>query len=438
MTAPQRRRSNPRHSIRRHQVAGLLVVGLLAGGAGTWAATTDISGAVIAPGILVVDSHVKKVQHPTGGIVGEILARDGDQVKAGDVLVRLDDTVTRANLAIVTKGLTELSARKARLEAERDGAEAITVPDELASRSSEPKVAHVIAGEEQLFALRKKARTGQKAQLRQRITQLEKQIEGLGLQADAKAEEIKLINRELEGARELWEKNLIQISKLTALEREATRIKGERGGLIATIARAKAQVAETELQIIQIDQDLASDVAKELTETDAKIGEFVERKVAAEDQLKHIAIRAPQSGIVHQSMVHTVGGVINASDPIMLIVPEADQLTVEAEVDPKDIDQLHLGQEAMLRFTSFNVRRTPQIMGALREISADITSEERTGRSYYTIRVAMSAKEITRLGNRALVPGMPVEVFVKTEDRRVLSYLVKPLSDQINRAFREE
>ena len=428
----------PSRSIRYHQVVGLVVVALLLGGVGSWAATTDISGAVIAPGVLVVDSYVKKVQHPTGGIVGEILARNGDQVKAGDLLLRLDDTVTRANLAIITKGLTELAARKARLEAERDGAETITVPDELASRSSDPQVAHVIAGERQLFALRQTARAGQKAQLRQRIAQLKEEIEGLRLQVDAKSREIELIQRELKGARELWQKNLMPITKLTTLEREATRIEGEKGQLISTIARAKAQMAETELKIIQIDQDLASEVAKELREIDAKVGEFVERKVAAEDQLKRVDIRAPQGGIVHRSTVHTVGGVINASDPIMLIVPKADHLTVEAKVDPKDIDQLLLGQEGMLRFSAFNQRTTPQITGTLSQISADITTDERTGQSYYTVRVALSADEISRLGDRALVPGMPVEVFVKTGDRRVLSYLVKPLSDQITRAFREQ
>jgi HlyD family secretion protein len=427
---------NRGRSIRRHQIAGLIVVAVIAGGVGSWAATTNISGAVIAPGVLVVDTYAKKVQHSTGGIVGAILARDGDRVKAGDVVLRLDATIPRANLAIIAKGLTELTARKARLEAERDGADAISASDELALHLSDPQVAYVIAGEQQLFALRQKARAGQKAQLRQRITQLKEEIEGLGLQADAKAKEIELIQRELKGTRELWEKNLIPIGKLTILEREATRIEGERGGLIAAIARAKAKMAETELQIIQIDQDLASEVAKELREIDAKIGEFVERKVAAEDQLKRIEIRAPQAGIVHQSTAHTVGGVINGTDPIMLIVPESDHLMVEAKVAPKDIDQLALGQEAMLRFSSFNRRTTPQITGTLQQISPDISTDER-GASYYKIRVAFSTEEITRVGNKKLVPGMPVEVFVKTGDRRVLSYLVKPMTDQIVRAFRE-
>ena len=430
--------ANPRRSIRRHQMAGLLVAVLVVGGVGSWAAATDISGAVIAPGVLVVDSYVKKVQHPVGGIVGEILARNGDRVKAGDVVLRLDATITRANLAIVSKGLTELLARKARLEAERDGAEAVTVPPELASTSSDPDVTHAITGERRLFEVRRTSRVGQKAQLRQRIEQLNEEIQGLTVQTEAKSREVELIQRELKGTRELWEKNLVPISKLTALEREATRTEGEKGQLISSVAQAKAKIVETELEIIQVDRDLASEVAKELREIEGKIGEFVERKVAAEDQLKRIDIRAPQDGVVHQSIAHTVGGVITPSDAIMLVVPEADKLIVEAKVTPQDIDQLRLGQEAMLRFSAFNQRTTPQITGTLKQISADITTEERTGTSYYTIRVAMSDKDVALLGDRTLVPGMPVEVFVTTSDRRVLSYLVKPLTDQITRAFREQ
>jgi len=430
--------TSSRHSIRHHQRVGLIIVGLLAGGVGGWAATTDISGALIAPAHLVVDSHVKKVQHPTGGIVGEILVRDGDQVKAGDVVLRLDDTITRANLAIITKGLTELTARKARLEAERDGADAMTLPSDLATRVNYDHVEHVIAGEQRLFDLRKESRIGQKAQLRQRIEQLNQEITGLTAQADAKSREIEFIERELKGARKLFKKNLMPITKMMNLEREATRVEGEKGNLISTIARAKARVAETELEIIQIDRDLASEVAKELREIDAKMGEFVERKVTAEDQLKRINIRAPQDGVVHQSTVHTVEGVINAGETIMLIVPKADNLTVEAKVAPQDIDQLQLGQTAMLRFSAFNQRTTPQITGTVRRISADITTDEKTGASYYTVRVAMAAEEIARLGDVALVPGMPVEAFIKTGDRKVLSYLVKPLSDQITRTFREQ
>jgi HlyD family secretion protein len=427
-----------RRSIRRHQLVGLAVVGLLVGVVGSWAATTAISGAVIAPGTLVVDTNVKKVQHPTGGIVGEILARDGDHVTAGQVVLRLDDTMTRASLAIVTKGLTEFLARKARLEAERDAAETIQIPDELAARLNEKDVAHVVNGAQRLFELRKSARIGQKDRLQQRLEQLNQEIVGLTAQVEAKTEEVRLIKRELSGARRLWAKNLLPISKLTNLEREATRVSGEKGQLISAIARARAKIAETELEIIQIDRDLASEVARELREIDAKIGEFVERKIAAQDQLRRIDIRAPQSGTVHQSSVHTVGGVVSPGEQIMLIVPEADNLTVEAKVAPQDIDQLYLGQAAMLRFSAFNQRTTPEIKATVSRISADITTDERSGLSYYTIRAAMSADEVARLGDVSLVPGMPVEVFVKTGDRKVLSYLVKPLSDQIARAFREQ
>jgi HlyD family secretion protein len=429
--------SHPRRSIRRHQVAGLVAVGLLVGMVGSWAATTDISGAIIAPGVLVVDTHVKKVQHPTGGIVGEILVRNGDRVKAGEVVLRLDDTITSSNLAIVTKSLTELAARKARLEAERDGTDGVIVPSELAARSSDERVAHVIAGEQRLFDLRKAAWVGQKAQLRQRIVQLNQEIAGLKAQSDAKHREIELIQQELKGARDLFKKNLYPITKMTNIEREATRVEGEEASLISSIARAKARIAETELAAIQIDRDLASEVAKELRQIDANIGEFVERKVAAEDQLKRIDLRAPQAGIVHQSTVHTVGGVINAGEAVMLIVPKADNLTVEAKVAPQDIDQLSLGQTAMLRFSAFNQRTTPEITGTVVRISADTTTDKNTGASYYTLRVAMSGEEIARLGDVTLQPGMPVEVFVKTGDRKVISYLVKPLSDQITRAFRE-
>ena len=427
-----------RRSIRRHQLVGLAVVGLLVGVVGSWAATTAISGAVIAPGTLVVDTNVKKVQHPTGGIVGEILARDGDHVTAGQVVLLLDDTMTRASLAIVTKGLTEFLARKARLEAERDAAETIQIPDELAARLNEKDVAHVVNGAQRLFELRKSARVGQKDRLQQRLEQLNQEIVGLTAQVEAKTEEIRLIKRELSGARRLWAKKLLPISKLTNLEREATRVSGEKGQLISAIARARAKVAETELEIIQIDRDLASEVARELREMHAKIGEFVERKIAAQDQLRRIDIRAPQSGTVHQSSVHTVGGVVSPGEQIMLVVPEADNLTVEAKVAPQDIDQLYLGQAAMLRFSAFNQRTTPEIKATVSRISADITTDERSGLSYYTIRAAMSADEVARLGDVSLVPGMPVEVFVKTGDRKVLSYLVKPLSDQIARAFREQ
>ncbi len=238
--------------------------------------------------------------------------------------------------------------------------------------------------------------------------------------------------------RELWQKNLVPITRLTALERDSARIEGERAQLIASVAQAKGKIVETELQIIQIDQDLSSEVAKDMREVDGKTGEFVERKVTAEDQLKRIDIRAPQDGTVLQSNVHTVGGVITAGDAMMLIVPDADNLTVEAKVNPQDVDQLQIGQRATLRFTAFNQRTTPEIRGKVTRVSADTTTDQRTGQSYYTIRIAMPTEEVLKLGDVKLIPGMPVEAFVQTGERTVWSYLVKPLSDQFMRAFREK
>jgi HlyD family secretion protein len=426
-----------RESIRRYTIAGVAVVAFLTLGVGVWATTVEIAGALIAPGTVVVESNIKKVQHPTGGVVGELRVKDGDRVKAGDLLVRLDDTITRANLAIVTKTLTELTARKARLSAERDGSDRITFPEELMREADVPDVTQVMAAEVKLFDLRRSARAGQKSQLRERINQANEEIVGFASQKTAKDKEIVFIENELTGVRELYQKNLVPITRLSQLEREGTRLGGERGQLIAATAQAKGKIAELQLQIIQVDQDVSSEVAKEMREIDARIGEFVERKVSALDQLKRTDIRASQDGTVFQSTVHTIGGVIPAGEPIMMIVPDADRLTVEAKVNPQDIDKVAIGQSATLRFSAFNFRTTPEISGRVSQVSADITTDQRTNQSYYTIRVGMTAEEIARLGNVRLVPGMPVEAFVKTGDRTVMSYLMKPLSDQINRAFRE-
>jgi HlyD family secretion protein len=425
-------------SIRRHILAGGILVAFLAFGLGGWASTAEISGALIAQGSVVVDSNVKKVQHPTGGVVGELYVRDGDHVKAGDILIQLDETVTRANLAIVTKGLTELYAREARLAAERDGSDTVAVPKELADKVDDPDVKDALASERKLFDLRRKARLGQKEQLRQRISQLNEQISGLVSQEGAKDKEISLIEQELQGVRDLWQKNLVQLNRLTSLEREEARLQGERGQLVAAAAEAKGKISETELQILQVDQDLSSDVAKELRETDSKIGEYVERKVTAEDQLKRTDIRAPQDGIVFQSTANTVGGVITAGDPIMLIVPESDQLMVEVKVDPKDIDQVQFGQPVVLRFSSFNVRTTPEINADVSRIAADTSTDQRTGQSYYLVRISITPEEMARLGDVKLTPGMPVEAFIQTGERTMLSYLIKPLHDQLMRSFREK
>ncbi len=425
--------------MRRALLGGSFVTGFLTLGLGGWASTTEIAGAIVAPGSLVVETNVKKVQHPSGGVVGEVRVKDGDRVKAGDILVRLDDTQTRAGLAIVTKALDELAAQQARNEAERDGAEAVNFPADLLARVADPEVARVVEGERRFFENRRSARQGQGSQLRERISQLKEQIRGLEDQVSAKAQEIRLIGEELVGVRELWKKNLVQITRVTSLERDAARLEGERGALVSNIAQTRGRITETELQILQIDQDLRSEVSKSLSEIRGRTSEYVEKKIAAEDQLRRIDIRAPQDGIVHQLTAHTVGGIIlPQGEPIMLIVPAADALTAEVRIAPQDIDQVRVGQPATMHFSAFNQRTTPEVTGEVSRISADVSQDQKTGASFYTLRLSVSNSQMERLNGLKLLPGMPVESFIQTGERTALSYLTKPLMDQVNKAWREK
>jgi HlyD family secretion protein len=422
----------------RRQIVAVGVTGtVLVVGLGGWAATTELAGAVIAPGQLVVNSNVKKVQHPTGGVVGELRVRDGNRVNAGDIVMRLDDTQTRANLAIVIKALDENAARQAREEAERDGTEAIVFPKDLLDRVANPDVAKAVEGERKQFETRRSAREGQRSQLKERIAQLKEETGGYQAQVVSKDNQIGWIVKELKGVNELWQKNLVPYTRVTALERDKERLEGERGQLIATTAQTKGKISETELQILQIEQDMRSEVGKDLADIRAKTAELVEKKVAAEDQLKRVDIRAPIAGVVHQLAVHTIGGVVGPAEVIMLIVPEADALEVEAKIQPQDIDQVRPGQPAMLRFSAFSQRTTPELNGEVVRLSADVSEDQKTGARYYTVRVAVPQSEIERLDGLKLVPGMPVEGFIQTNARTVMSYLTKPLRDQVNRAFRE-
>ena len=407
----------PPDSVAGLMAGGLAMAVLLVGGVGGWSATTELAGAVLANGTVVVDSNVKKVQHPTGGIVGEIRVRDGDRVKTGDLLIRLDETVTRANLAVITKQLDELAMRQARLKAERDAAPRIDVPVVLAPRLGDPAVAEIVTGERTLFDSRRIARNGQRSQLRERVLQLTEEIGGLTSQVQAKAREVELIRTELAGQRVLWDKNLLPITKYTQTQREATRVDGERAQLVASIAQAKGKIAETELQIIQIDQDVRTEVIKDLREAQGKDAELQERRVAAEDQLKRIEIRAPQDGVVHQLAAHTVGGVINQSEPVMLIVPEGDRLVIEARIAPQDIDHVRAGLPAFIRFTAFNQRTTPEFHAVVQRVSADLTREPQQNLAYFVARLVLPDSEVARLGNRQLVPGMPADVQIKTAER---------------------
>jgi HlyD family secretion protein len=434
-------RQDPRQAIRRLNLVGFAIVVLLVGGVGGWAATTQLAGAVIAPGTLVVESHIKKVQHPTGGIVGEILVKEGGVVEEGQVVLRLDDTVTKATLGAVRSQLDELTSREARLLTERDEAEAIRFPAHLTARSGEPAVTSAIAGEEKLFDSRKAARTGQRAQLRERVAQMNEEIRGLSAQQAAKESEIELIGKELVGVTDLYEKNLVSISRFTQLQRDRTRLQGERGQLIADVARARGKISETELQIIQLDQDFRTEVLKDLREAQGKMAELKERVTAAEDQLKRVELRAPQSGTVHQLAAHTVGGVIGNGETIMQIVPHADVLVVEAKISPQDVDQVAIGTKVNVRIMAGNQRTTPAIDGVLTQLSADLTRDQQPPGTpavpYYTVRISLAADQIAKLKDIRLVPGMPAEAHIQTSDRTPLQYLLKPLDEQVARTFRE-
>ncbi|MCG6207510.1 HlyD family type I secretion periplasmic adaptor subunit [Rhodopseudomonas sp. HC1] len=425
------------HSIRQHIIAVVIAAGFMLVSIGVMGAATEMAGAVIASGSLVVQSEVKKVQHPTGGVVKELRVGDGSRVKAGDVVLRMDETVAHANLAAVEKARWELEARQARLEAERDTRDDVQFPEVLTAET-DPTAAAIVAGERRFFHLRRDAAEGQKRQLREQIAQLTEQIAGLGDQLTAKKQETEFLEKELVGVQQLWDQRLVSINRLTSLQRDSARLLGERGQLTAAIAQAKGKISETELKILQVDQDFRSDVAKELAEVRAKLSETVEKQVAARDAAEKLELRAPQDGLVHDLTVHTKGGVIGAGETVMTIVPDQDQLLVETHIAPQDIDQIRIGQTAMLRFTNFNQRTTPEIDGEVLRIGADVSRDDKAGASYFVVRIAIPPDQIAKLGKTHLMPGMPVEVFVRTAERTMLSYLMKPLADQMQRAFREK
>jgi HlyD family secretion protein len=423
-------------AIRKHLLAGAAAAGIGVLGVCAWAATAELAGAVVASGVVVVDSNVKKIQHPLGGIVKELLVRNGDFVKAGQVIVRLDDTQARSTLAIHIKRNDELLARQARHEAELAGADRIAFPQQLTSQSANPDIALLLAAQNRMFTIQREAHEGQRAQLRERISQLGQKIVGLEAQATAKGVEIEWIRKELEGITSLWEKNLVQFGRVVALQRDLARAEGDSGQLAAAQAESKNKIAETELQILQIDEDFRSEVGKELATLRADLDICTQRKIAAEDVFSRIEIRAPQDGTVHEMSVHTVGGVVASGEELLQIVPANDTLDVWAKVPPESVDQVHVGQTAVLRFPAFDPRSTPEIDATVAIVSADLIHDDKTDERYYSARIAVPPQRLQELGLR-LLPGMPVEAFIRTEDRTVVSYLMKPLNDQINKAFRE-
>lgn len=423
--------------LRFYQILGLAGLIVVLGSIGAWAAMTSIRGAVIASGVIVVEGYSKRIQSRDGGIVAEIRVADGDEVAAGDLLIRLDETETRAELAIIEALLDEFEAKRARLTAERDGKSEVQFPSKLMARRDNPKVAELLAGQERLFASQSAVLAGSEDQLNQRIDQLEQEIAGVTAQATATTAQSELIGGELDSLQPLLKDGFVSLTRIRGLEREQARLIGDIGQREAEVARAKARIGETRLEIIQLADDARSTTLKDLGEAESRIAELQERRLEARTKLTRTSLRAPLDGVVNGLEVHTIGGVIGPGDTIMSIVPQADELVIEARVRPQDIDEIAEGQSAIVRFTAFNQRNTMQAVAEVMHVAADTSQVSRDVPPSFAVRLRLPAGELAMLGELKLKPGMPADVFIQTRSRSPLSYLLQPLSDQIARSFRE-
>ena len=419
--------------------AGFLAIAALLFGVFGWAAIANIKGAVLAPGVIAVEGKPAIIQHLDGGIVGEILVKDGDTVSAGDVLLRLDPTQIEANREIVTLQLNETLARVYRLQAERDFQSRITWPESLLSAREQPRVARAMDGQEKLFRARRAALLGQTSQLRERISQLGEQINGLNAQITSKQSQAVKIREEAASKRTLVEKGYLGRPAVLALEREQLRLEGDVANHEAEKARLRASISETEQQISQLRRDQQSEVLTELRRADTEASGFREQLTAASAQSDRIDILAPVAGTVHNLQITTLGGVVGPAAEILQIIPSDAQLIIEAQVQPQDIDQIYGGQPTTVTLSAFNMRSTPQLNGQVTSIAPDRLIDPITGLPYYTVKIEIPPNELARLDdNLTLIPGMPAESFMQTDDRSVLSYLLKPATDAMRRAGREE
>lgn len=425
-------------SIRRYIRIGTLTCLILVVGFGGWAATAKLSSAVISTGRIVVESNVKLVQHQDGGIVGEIYVTDGDQVTAGELVITLDETLVAANRALLDGQIIAMEARLARLEAEQIEADSITIPDEMLDRAEERLVTQAMSSEKTVFEARRKTMKGQEDRLNERIGQLNEQISGLEAQRDAKAGEIDLIDTELDVLGDLFDRGRTTRDRIVNLQRNRMRLEGERGSLVSQIAVAKGRINETQLEILQLTTDRREQTFSEITEIRPELANLKERRAAADFQLKRMDIRAPATGTVHQLAVHTVDGVIQPGEVIMQIVPDDDVLVIEAQVAPTDVNDVAVGQDTTIVLPAFDFKTTPQLHGEVTFVSAEASIDEVSGLPYYRVRVSPNPGELERLGpDKVLIPGMPAETYISTGGQTVVSYLMKPLTAQIRKAWRE-
>jgi HlyD family secretion protein len=417
--------------------AGFAVIALVFGGLGLWSVTATLDGAVVAAGVVQVEAARKKVQHLEGGIVREVRVRDGDAVGEGDLLIRLDDTSTGANLRLLQGQSAELAVRRYRLLAERDGAAEFSLPQAAAVRSDRA-LNDIVSGQRALFEARRSSRLLEVDLLRQQQVQSKAQIEGLRNQEASKLKQIRFFDDELEGLRTLFAQGLTPKSRLLALEREAERVRGEMAALAAGISGAETKVQELELAILKINRSFHEKVAEELRTVEAELNTFSERLVSVEDQTQRTEIRSPRRGHVLNLTVHNAGSVIKPGETIMEIVPEGDTLVIGARVAPQDIDKVAARAPALVRLSAFNQRTTPELFGEVQRVSADLIADAAGGAGSYQAIIEISPREVERLQGLALVPGMPAEVFIRTGGRTPLGYLLKPLTDTFTRALRED
>ncbi len=427
-----------RWHIRRFLFVGYLALILLVGGLGGWAGATRIAGAIIAPGALEVEGNRQVIQHPTGGVIEEINARDGDEVIEGEVIIRLDGQSLFSELGIVEGQWFEILARKSRLSAERDGLSEIEFDPELVARAaSSPVIAALMDAQAQQFEARRKLQSEERQQLQERQTQISRQIEGLEALQAATVSQIDLLGQEISGQEELLRQGLTQVTRVLTPQRELARLQGTDGQVEATIAENRGKIAEIEIERVRLDSELREKSISELRDLEFREIELRERRQDLLDRIEKLDLRAPVSGIVYGSTADTLRGVIRPAEPVMYIVPKDIPLIVRSRIEPIHIDQVYVGQEANLRFSAFDARTTPEVTGHVKSVSADTYEDPNLRQRYYKAEILVDTEMRERLGDLVLLPGMPVEAFIRTEDRSPLSFIVKPFATYFNRAFRE-
>ncbi|MCP4182826.1 MAG: HlyD family type I secretion periplasmic adaptor subunit [Hyphomicrobiales bacterium] len=428
----------PITSSRSPLLVGVFIFILLFCGIGGWAYFAKLSGAVVAHGIVVVTSKPKTIQHLDGGIVSKILVEDGSLVEEDELLISLDDRLLRINLELNSSKLREYTARKARLIAERDNQYTIVWDDHLLNMLEIDTNETIKLAQKNLFDARKKTRRGQVTQLEEKIIQLISRIKGASSQLNSIDAQIKFIELELKGLRSLKSKKMIPDSRLYEFEREKEKLLNQKAGVESSLDISENQINEISAQVAQIELEFRQSVLTDLGLIDLEINDVAQQIYAILEKLKRVHVRAPVSGLVHELRIFTIGGVISPGASIMQIIPHDDADEVEIKVEPQSIDELAPGQLSTLRFTAFNQKTTPELFGQIKTISANSIEDPQTGIPYFKVNIMIPPDQISRLKGQKLIPGMPVEAFIKTRERTVLNYLLKPLLDQIQHSFREE